>query len=117
MEEELNSVVPISANQASFTKAGRSHAESGLKSAERRLSIAEEIDRATYKYIILKDKIISQIEGLPDAWQAELLYLRYVRFLSFDEIARAMHKEYNYVSRLHGRALEAFDLLHGTEIQ
>ena len=55
-----------------------------------------------------RDTIINQIHLLNDGRYMEVLYKRYVEYKSFNRIAREMHYEYKYVSKLHKRALQTF---------
>ena len=67
-----------------------------------------EIDSLIDQFVDLKHKIIGEIQQVEDPRYSELLYLRYVKYMSMAEISAAMHYGYEYVCRLHGRALKAF---------
>lgn len=112
VEEEIESILPISANQTDAVKVSRGYMESGLRQAEQILAKEEEFNRVMHKYVMLKNEIITKIQALPDAQQADLLYYRYVRFMPFAKVARVMHKEYNYTCRLHRKALISFSNTH-----
>ena len=52
--------------------------------------------------------IVRQIETLDDARYADVLYARYVSWEPLRKIADDMRYDYDYLCRLHGRALKAF---------
>ena len=58
----------------------------------------------------IKDHIIDQIQSLDDKRFVMLLYLRYVKYKRFEQIALDMSYDYDYIRSLHGEALEAFDV-------
>lgn len=74
----------------------------------RYMDLQKEIDDMIDKFVDLKHKIIGEIQQMEDTRYAELLYYRYVQYMSIAEIADTMHYGYEYVCRLHGRALQAF---------
>ena len=57
-------------------------------------------------------KIIRRIRGLEDVRHVNVLYKRYVEFKSLVEIAVDMKYSYDYMRRLHGRALSDFERSH-----
>ena len=84
-------------------------ASNGMDSIERLLDFELKLREMIYRYIKLSDTIISQINGLPDLRAAELLYLRYVELLRWEEIAVKMHMGIRGVYKAHGRALQLFE--------
>lgn len=60
--------------------------------------------------------IIQQIGQLPNHNHSEVLYLRYVKYLKWDDIAERMHFNRRWVERLHGAALQEFSRLHSDSI-
>lgn len=56
--------------------------------------------------------IIQQIGQLPNPNHSEVLYLRYVKHLKWDDIASSMHYNRRWVERLHGAALQEFSRIH-----
>lgn len=53
--------------------------------------------------------IVNQILELPNSNEAVVLYERYVRFHTFEDIARRMHYSVRNVHYIHGRALAEFE--------
>ena len=76
----------------------------------RYLDVQKEIDNLIDQFVDLKHKIIGEIQDMTDPRYSELLYHRYVEYMSFVEIAEVMHYEYKYVCALHGRALKLFKI-------
>ena len=52
-------------------------------------------------------QIEKQIDAVEDETLKRLLYLRYIRGLTWEEVAVEMHYTYQWVCALHGRALDA----------
>ena len=69
---------------------------------------ARELDRTAGEYIELRSRIVEQINALDDPVHIELLYLRYIDGLTFEQIAAAMHYTERWTQILHGRALQSF---------
>lgn len=73
-----------------------------------------EINRMNLELMDLQHKIIGQIHGIGDAKMSELLALKYVQFMSLEQIADVMRKgngqpySYQHIVRLHGIALNKF---------
>ena len=63
----------------------------------------------TWDTLINKRRVITdQINKLNDARYIEILSCRYAYFESFERIAVEMNYSFEYVLKLHGRALDAF---------
>lgn len=76
------------------------------------IRIGEQWDRLIEQKNIIADKIMS----LPDERHIKLLELRYIDYKSFEEIAVEMGYSFDYVLKLHGRALVAFrEVMDGKE--
>lgn len=75
----------------------------------RYVDMEEEIDRMIDDFVDLKHKIIGQIQNISDERLMTVLFLRYVRYLSFEEIAVEMSYTYKWVCDLHGQALQEFE--------
>lgn len=56
-----------------------------------------------------KHLIINQIQGLKNEKHINVLYLRYVEFKNFENIAVEMGLSYQYMLELHGYALQEFE--------
>ena len=63
--------------------------------------INEDIDRS----IDVQRGILTAISTVPDERLRHLLELRYINFLTLEEIARRMDYSYKQICRLHGQAL------------
>lgn len=72
------------------------------------IDLQREINDMIDRFVDLKHKIIGEIHAVPDIRYSELLYHRYVEYMSFTQIAEVMHYEYKYICRLHGMALKCF---------
>lgn len=68
-----------------------------------------EYQRLADEYWNLAQTIVKQIEGLDDARYVDVLYARYVSWEPLRKIANDMRYDYDYLCRLHGRALKAFE--------
>lgn len=66
------------------------------------------IDAKWDKVCELKQEVVDKINGLQDARHIKLLRLRYVMYMSLDDIADEMGYTGDYIRKLHGRALDAF---------
>lgn len=75
----------------------------------RMIDLDEEINREIDNYVDEKHRIINQIQGLENEKYIKLLYLRYVEFKKFEEIAIEMNFTYQYTIELHGYALKDFE--------
>lgn len=73
------------------------------------LEAEAEFQRMFNKYWDLYHVIVGQIEALDDARYSDVLYARYVSWEPLRKIADDMRYDYDYLCRLHGRALKAFE--------
>lgn len=108
LEEELESIMPVSAIRIDREPTGQHDKSSGMPIAVLRLAKSEEVNRAIRSYLILKHEIIGKLEVLPEAKHIEILYYRYVSFLSIKDISEKMNWEYRYTSKIHNDALRSF---------
>lgn len=72
------------------------------------VDIEREIDDDVDKLVRTKHRIIGEIHQLVDARYIQILELRYVELMTFEQIADEMGIVLRHVYRLHGGALEAF---------
>ena len=77
----------------------------------RYVDIEREIDGMIDYFVGLKHRIIGEIQELSDRRYVDILFMRYVQYRSFEEIAVEMHYAYKWVCDLHGQALAAFENL------
>jgi DNA-directed RNA polymerase specialized sigma24 family protein len=66
----------------------------------------ERIDRTIARLSVEVDDRIESIESLSDENHRDILFKRYVEYLSFEEISVKMRYAYNYTCNLHGEALK-----------
>lgn len=74
--------------------------------------LKEEINRDIGELLILKNKIINEIQNLDSPVYIDILYKRYVEYKTLEEIAVEMSYSYRQVLRLHGLALQDFKRWH-----
>ena len=75
----------------------------------------DKLNSLIFEYIELKNKIISQIEGIKEETFYFVLFSRYVENKTFEKIAIDMQYSFRQITRLHGKALLAFDKMYGEE--
>jgi len=89
----------------------------------RYVDVETEIDTMVDRYVNLKHKIIGEIHELEDPRMIDLLYLRYVKYMTLEEIACTMekanggHYSYDHTRRLHWKALKEFSKRHGNVLK
>ena len=64
------------------------------------------------EFVDKKNIIISRIQALSDTRCIKILYMRYVRYMSFESIAVELCYSYDHVTRLHKKALIDFERCH-----
>lgn len=69
------------------------------------VDMEREINSLIDKLIDLKRDVTSVIEQL-NATEYDVLHKRYIQNMSYYEIAAAKHRDYNWVTTVHGRALK-----------
>lgn len=72
--------------------------------------IQEEYKCILKDYVLYKNNIIKAIEQIEDVKCVELLQFRYIQFLSWGDISCKMRYDYNYVFKVHKRALKMLSL-------
>lgn len=70
--------------------------------------LKEEIKSDIKALLILKNKIINEIQSMDNPVYIDILYKRYVQYKSLEEIAVEMSYSYVHIRRLHGYALIQF---------
>ncbi len=73
------------------------------------VQIEKEIDDMIDRFVNLKHKIITEIQGLTEVKHIDVLFKRYVQYTPFDQIAIEMNYTYQYVYELHRNALREFE--------
>ena len=70
------------------------------------VDMEREVDSLIDELIDIKREVIKTIEELDSATEYNVLHLRYIQFLSLQDIADKYHKEYGWATTCHGRALK-----------
>lgn len=66
-----------------------------------------EIDSLIDELIDTKKEVIQTIEQLDSPIEYNVLHMRYIQYLSLQEIADHYHKDYSWATTTHGRALKS----------
>ena len=68
--------------------------------------IEEEINRDIDELVVIREQVQKAIHSVKDQTLETLLEYRYIDGLIWEELAEKMHYSYQWVCRLHGKALE-----------
>ena len=68
-----------------------------------------EIDRLIDKYVDIKKDVIATIEKLDIVMEYNIMHMRYIQYMSFQEIADHFGKDYTWATTAHGRALKSVE--------
>ena len=72
------------------------------------VDLEEEINEDLGAMLMLRNKIINEIQSMDNPVYINILYKRYVQYKSLEEIAVEMNYSYTRLRHLHGRALQGF---------
>lgn len=72
------------------------------------VDLESEINKDIDCYIELKREVKAKLEKLANPNYYKVLEKRYVQYYTFERIATEMHYSYRNITKLHGRALQAF---------
>lgn len=72
--------------------------------------LLSELEEQMNERIQLRREIVRKIESMDSETEKAVLRYRYIRMLKWEEIAVKMHYGYRNVLKVHGRALEHFEL-------
>ena len=72
--------------------------------------LVEKMLQARYRRLSTYSEIFQAIEEVPDERERQVLTLRYIKGLKWEEIAVEMHVEWAQVHRIHARALGHFKI-------
>lgn len=72
------------------------------------VDLEEEINEDLGALLMLRNKIINEIQSMDNPVYINILYKRYVQYKSLEEIAVEMSYSYTRLRHLHGRALQGF---------
>lgn len=73
---------------------------------EKCVDMETEIDSLVDKLIDTKKEVIQTIEQLDSPTEYDILHMRYIQFLSLQEIADHYGRDYTTITTAHGRALK-----------
>lgn len=73
----------------------------------------ENISKLIDEYVDKKNEIISQIDSMDDEIHYDILFSRYIEKKTFEKIASDMNYSFRNITRLHGKALQAFEKKYG----
>lgn len=109
LEELRSSLTNVVADPSKEHVSGGMSGEARFtKTVERIVVLEKELDDHIQSFFNHKHTIVTQIQMLENINYSCVLYERYVRYRSFEEIADAMNYSISYVRTLHGWALLAF---------
>ena len=69
----------------------------------------KEIEVDIARLVELKKEVIAVIDQIEDADEVNLLYMRYIQYMKWEEIAEKMKFSYKHVHRIHAKALNSVD--------
>ncbi len=75
------------------------------------MDLEKELNNHIKKFIDLKSEITKKIDELPDMEYRLVLMLRYLDFKTWEEIAELMNYSRQWVTKIHGRALNSLQKL------
>ena len=76
------------------------------------VELQDKVNTMIDEFVDKKNKIISQIQSLTDTRCIKILYMRYIRYMSFESIAVELCYSYDHIRRLHAKALKDFERCH-----
>lgn len=77
-------------------------------SIARLVELENKIIRDTTELSVKKNKIIGEIQQLDDVQLEKLLHMRYIQFLTFENIADEMNIDIRWVYYMHKKSLKTF---------
>jgi len=79
-----------------------------IEDVARIVDLESEINKDIGQFLVTRNKIINEIQGLDNPVYMNILFKRYVEYKQLEEIAVEMNYSYRQVLRLHGYALREF---------
>ena len=76
------------------------------------VDLESELEEMVCDLMVLKNRIIGEIEELDDVRYVQILEKRYVDCMTFEQIAVDMHMDIRHIFRLHGYALLKFERIN-----
>lgn len=78
---------------------------------------SEELAAAYNAHMDFRIHVVGLIDQLADEKQRIVLYMHYLQFVPFAEIANQQHYCYNYITAIHRAAIASFTKKHWAEIE
>jgi len=72
------------------------------------VDLENEIDEMVDRYARLKKRVIGHIDRLPNERSRDVMYNRYILFMSFGEISKDLNVDKRWIKRVHERALKEY---------
>lgn len=118
-EEELTAIKAdiLSLKTSSMTEHVSGTKESDL--ADKYIKLEKYFDAVIAEWDKLIDMRIeakAMIKMLPDETQQAVLYARYINCMEWEQVAADMHYSWKGIFKLHGRALQSFERVHGSTL-
>lgn len=82
---------------------------------ERCIDVETEIDSLVDELIAIKKNVVETIEQLDVPMEYKVLHDRYIKYMSFYEIADKYGKDYSWATTTHGRALKSLQTILSKE--
>ena len=79
------------------------------------VDLEKSVEDTITKYTETRQKIIMQIDNIPDINAYSVLFNRYVANKSFEKIADSIGYSVRQIIRIHGIALQEFEKIYGSE--
>ena len=71
--------------------------------------LRNQINRDVDAFIVLKKEAAAKLAHIEKPEHCKLLYMRYFSYYTFEKIATEMNYSYRNITKMHGRALQAFE--------
>lgn len=118
-EEELTAIKAdiLSLKTSSMTEHVSGTKESDM--ADKYIKLEKYFDAVIAEWDKLIDMRIgakAMIRMLPDETQQAVLYARYINCMEWEQVAADMHYSWKGIFKLHGRALQSFERVHGSTL-
>ena len=76
------------------------------------VELQDKVNAMIDEFVDKKNITITRIQALSDTRCIKILYMRYVRYMSFESIAVELCYSYDHIRRLHAKALKDFERCH-----
>lgn len=84
-------------------------------SVNRIVDLSNEIDDQVDEFIDLKTNVLNSINKMENADYINILYARYFKYETWEQIANELHYSYQWVCVLHGRGLNVLSNILNSE--